>query len=167
MKTLLLNSSFEIISFINFRKCIKLYIKGKVEIVSTWDCEYTWEKGRIQHPAVVRMKYYIRRPQMISKFTRKNVFRRDLYTCQYCSDSLTVSSATLDHIVPRSRGGKTIWDNVLTSCLNCNNKKKDRTPEEAGMIPISKPFIPKLTLNSEYKLLEPKHEDWSVYFNFG
>lgn len=168
-KTLLLNASYETIGFISFKKLIKLLFHGqgaKVEVVSEWSDEsIIWASGRIKYPAIVRMKYYVRSVQRKLRFNRKAIFKRDGFICQYCSIAMSGSELTLDHILPKCRGGQGTWLNCTTSCFSCNSKKGNKTPDEAGMKLISKPFIPtKNMLAQEYKQLHPQHDDWQDYF---
>ena len=165
MKTLLLNSSYETISFIGFRKLIKLIIKQKVDIVSTWDEEINWVSGKIKLPAVVRMTYYVPRARIRSKFNRVGVFRRDLYQCLYCGIAVTPSKITLDHILPTSLGGESTWLNAASACTDCNARKANKTPEQAGMRLLHQPTIPEITLTTEYILMQPQHPSWADYFS--
>lgn len=167
MKTLLLNQSHEVLSFITFRRAIKLVLKEKVEVISAWNQQYFWDNGHIKHPAILRLKYYVNLSNIQARFSRRSVFRRDSYVCQYCGKSLRNSEATLDHIIPTSQGGKSTWLNSLTACLECNLKKANRTPEQAGLIPLSQPVIPFKDLTNEYNITKPKHDDWVIYFPRG
>jgi hypothetical protein len=164
-KTLLLNASYETLSFIPLRKLIKLVVKDKVEILSTWNDEVlVWGFGKMKYPAIVRMKYYVRRMPMKTRFNRRGIFRRDMFMCQYCGVVLSPSKLTLDHVHPVSAGGKSTWENCVTCCLPCNARKGNRTPEQARMALLSRPSAPRKTLDNEYILTRPKHEDWKMYF---
>jgi 5-methylcytosine-specific restriction endonuclease McrA len=165
LKTLLLNSSYEPLSFIPLRKLIKLIVKNKVEVISSWDNEYlTWCDGKIKHAAIVRLKAYVKRPQARVRFNKRGVFRRDLYQCQYCGEALSSSQATIDHIVPVSQGGKSTFENCCTSCLACNAKKANRTPEQANMKLAMSPVTPAYSIINEYIFIKPEHPDWAPYF---
>jgi 5-methylcytosine-specific restriction endonuclease McrA len=164
-KTLLLNSSYETLSFIPLRKLIKLIVKNKVDIISSWDDDtLTWGEGKMKYPSIVRLRYFVNRKFMKVRFNRRGVFRRDHFQCQYCGVTCGADQLTLDHVVPASRGGKSTWTNALSSCLECNSKKADRTPEEAGMKPLSKPEMPTDPLVTEFMLTKPRHDDWDMYF---
>lgn len=166
MKTLLLNSSYEILSFISFKTLIRLIVKDKVEIISNWPGEHiNWANGGIKYPSIVKMRYYIRKNSVKMKFHRNGIFKRDHNKCQYCGIRPNINDLTMDHVMPKSRGGKSTWDNILTACLSCNNKKGDRTPEEAGLKPLSVPKAPSNYLIIEYILAKPKHPDWKLYFS--
>lgn len=160
-KTLLLNSSYETLAFIPLRKLIKLLVKDKVEVISEWD-NYIYSD--IRYPSIVRLKYYVRRMPMKTRFNRRGIFRRDMYQCQYCTEIVSASKLTLDHVVPTSQGGRSTWENCVTSCLPCNAKKADRTPDQAKMKLLSIPQAPRKTLVTEYILTKPKHDDWQIYF---
>lgn len=93
------------------------------------------------YPSVIRLSSYIRVPFKKIELSRKNVLRRDNFHCQYCNSSAG-SQLTIDHIIPKSRGGTDVWENLVTACLKCNNRKGNRTPDEAQMRLISVPRRP-------------------------
>lgn len=164
LHTLLLNSTYECIGFIPERKLFKLLAKDKIEVLESWDEKIIFGRGvKISHPAVVRLRHHVRWIPRKVRFNRTGVFRRDQYVCQYCSVALTPARLTIDHIKPRVRGGENSWRNCVTACQPCNNKKGDRTPEEAAMRLIRKPAIPQLTIRSEFVLMKLKHETWQNY----
>ena len=113
-------------------------------------------------PSVVALKQYIpqdRRPP----FTRFNVFLRDCFSCQYCGEAYHTSELTFDHLIPRSRGGRTCWDNVVTACTTCNLAKGSRLPRECGMRPLSRPAMPTMYELQECGRAFPPnflHESW-------
>lgn len=165
MKTLLLSNYYEAVSFIPFKRLVKLIAKERVFIESTWDNEtIRWASGEIQYPSIVRLKYQINRRPRRTRFNRRGVFRRDFFSCQYCGVRQSPTKLTIDHVVPRARGGKTEWTNVVTSCLSCNADKGDRTPAEAGLKLNKTPGEPTRALVTEYVLMKPKHADWDIYF---
>lgn len=141
--TLLLNASYEPMETIAWSKAVCLWLDGKAEILETYSSRvYTslrdWNGCM---PAVIRLVRYVRyRNQVV--FSRANVFARDNKTCQYCGGSFDSRDLTFDHVVPKSKGGTMSWDNITTSCWPCNNRKGDRTPEEAGMPLLSVPTRP-------------------------
>lgn len=113
-----------------------LLIKGKAEAVE--------RHGRLlkngwRLPLVIRLLYYVKIPHKDIPLTRRNVMHRDNYTCQYCGKR---GDLTIDHVIPRSRGGKDTWDNVVVACLRCNVNKGSRTPKEIGYMLSSKPCRP-------------------------
>jgi 5-methylcytosine-specific restriction endonuclease McrA len=94
-------------------------------------------------PKIVVLSMYDRMPRLEVKFSRRNVFLRDQFTCQYCAKVLPETQLNLDHVTPRDKGGRTTWDNIVTSCFRCNTRKANKLPQEAGMHPRSKPFAPR------------------------
>lgn len=94
-------------------------------------------------PKVIVLAWYDRMPRLEVKFTRRNVFLRDQFTCQYCAKVLPEAQLNLDHVMPRDKGGRTTWDNIVTSCFRCNTRKANKLPVEAGMLPKSKPHAPR------------------------
>ncbi len=100
-------------------------------------------KMTLRIPKVLLLRYYDKLPAQEVKFTRQAVYDRDDYRCQYCGKSFTPADLNLDHVIPRHHGGKTTWENVVTSCVHCNTRKANRLPHEAGMHLIRKPERPK------------------------
>ena len=94
-------------------------------------------------PEIIVLGVYDRLPRLEVKFTRRNVFLRDKFTCQYCAKVLPENKLNLDHVIPRDKGGKTTWDNIVASCVKCNTRKANKLPHEAGMHPAGKPFAPR------------------------
>lgn len=166
-KTLLLNASYEVLSFIPDRKAFKLLFKeDKVEVISNWDDTITWSNGDIKHPAILRLKNHVKRNYFNSNFSRKALIKRDRSTCQYCGKKLTAASVTIDHVNPRAQGGITSFVNCVVCCHTCNNKKADRTPEQAAMILLKKPTHP--SFSASHYLADPQeywHPDWSSFLN--
>jgi 5-methylcytosine-specific restriction endonuclease McrA len=164
MKVLLLNSTYQAISFVSERKALKLFVKEKIEVLSSWNDKYIcWSNGKMNYPAVIRLKYYVRWIPRKTRFNRSGVFRRDKNMCMYCGKTFRLADLTIDHIVPQSKGGKSNWHNCVASCFYCNNKKKNRTPEEARMPLLVQPVIPGVNVASELNVVGPKHEDWPMY----
>ena len=119
----------------------------------------------LQVPRVVRLYKYDKVPKYSLRFNRRNLFARDSNTCQYCGKHHALSQLSFDHVVPRSRGGKTSWENVVCCCLKCNSKKGDRTPEKAGMSLVRVPAKPKHNPLLSVKLNNPKYECWRNFLN--
>jgi 5-methylcytosine-specific restriction endonuclease McrA len=145
-QTLLLNATFEPLDVMHWQRAMVLWAQGKVEIVETHDREVRSVSFSFKLPSVVRLLKYVRtrrRPQV--QFTRANIYTRDNYTCQYCRKEFATQDLTFDHVVPASQGGTRSWDNIVTCCLNCNRKKANQTPEEAGMTLMRKPIRPAYT----------------------
>jgi 5-methylcytosine-specific restriction endonuclease McrA len=117
---------------------------GKAEIVETYDRVIRGVSITLQHPKVIKLVKYVKvkRKLQQAKYSRKNILARDKMICQYCGIKCTAKTATLDHVVPKSRGGENSWTNIVTSCKKCNNKKDNKTPAEARMKLLSVPKKP-------------------------
>jgi len=144
---LVLNNSFEPLQFTNARRAICLLLSGKAESVEASPRVIRSPSVVLSLPAVIRLAVYIRKPFLDRvAFNKKNILRRDSYTCQYCTRR--GERLTVDHIVPRSRGGETAWTNVVAACLRCNLKKGNRLPEEVGMRLLREPVHPKFLFST-------------------
>lgn len=139
MRTLVLDIGYQPINAVPFSRALAYIVKGKVEVLEEYDqpIHPDW-----QAPAVVRLTHWITPHQNKVKFSRQNVLCRDRWRCMYCGERKPTSEMTFDHVIPRSRGGKTVWSNITTSCIFCNHKKADRTPQEAGMRLLKRPVRP-------------------------
>lgn len=168
-KTLLLNSTYEPLRVISWERAVCLWFEGKVEIVTEYsDFDLKSVSITIKCPAVVRLLQYVRGRKHRVKFSRVNVFSRDRYTCQYCGDMPGTPDLTFDHVLPRSRGGTTVWENIVTCCITCNAKKANKTPEEARMKLRSKPVKPDWTPGTKMIIALPHTPDeWRsfLYWN--
>lgn len=149
--TLLLNSTFEPLMVVPWKKAVIMVILRKVEVIEEYDRVIRGMSFALKLPAVIRLSRYIRRKTAIVKFSRQNLYFRDRGRCQYCGTLFESKELTYDHVIPRSKGGQTEWTNIVTCCMACNLKKGGRTPEEAGMSLIRKPrapiWIPLLTMS--------------------
>ncbi len=161
-KVLILNQDFTAFSICSVPKAFLLVYMNKAEMVSHDN------KTRLRSvtasfplPTIIRLNRYVSRPYRNTGviLNRHNVFRRDNHRCQYCSSARDL---TLDHVRPRSRGGNTSWDNLITACKKCNSKKGDFTPEEAGMILLQQPFKPSFVMFLR-DFTERVSEDWLNY----
>ena len=117
----------------------------------------------IQVPRVIRLLQYDRLPRGTVKFSRRNVFMRDGHCCQYCGKVFSIKNLSLDHVVPRSRGGENCWENIVCACLKCNVRKGGRTPQEAGMKLMSVPCRPKRNPAMSYHLGKRRYNSWSSF----
>lgn len=153
-KVLLLNASEEILRLIDWQRAVSLICNHKAEAPYNYDHYYKipHSSGVFLLPKAIRLKNYIRVPRIKVYLSRKNIHRRDNYTCQYCGKSVPQEKATIDHVLPRSRGGKNTWENLVCSCVNCNVKKGDCTPKEANMPLLCSPREPKYLNTQEVKL---------------
>lgn len=139
---LVLNYTFEPLHFTNAKRAVTLMLSGKAESVESSPRMIRSPSISFPLPAVIRLAVYIRKPFLDRvAFNKKNILRRDGYACQYCGRR--GERLTVDHVIPRSRGGTTTWTNVAVACLRCNLQKGNRTAEEAGMKLIREPFHPK------------------------
>ena len=112
---------------------------------------------------MVRLLSYDRLPRRALRLNRHTVFARDGHRCQYCGRRFSSSELSLDHVIPRSRGGETTWENVVCACLECNVKKGGRTPHEAHMKLVAPPIRPKRSPLLTLKLRNPKYEIWKTW----
>lgn len=140
--TLLLNSSFEPLRIISWEKAVTLFFLGKVEIIENYERSVRSVSIVIKVPSVVRLLRFVHLKSRRPPLTRTNLLLRDSYKCQYCSKILEKSESTIDHVIPRSKGGKTTWENVVIACPTCNLKKGGKTPAEARMPLNTKPEPP-------------------------
>ena len=141
-QVLLLNITYEPLRIINWKKAITLLLLGKVEVLEEYSREIRSVSFTIKLPSVVRLLRMVKRPKSPVKFSRQNIYARDRYRCQYCGRKFPSEELTYDHVIPRSRGGKTEWENIVTCCVDCNRRKGGKTPDEAGMKLIKKPVKP-------------------------
>lgn len=137
---LVLNQDYQPVNICRVRRAVVLVFQGKAEVVENGLGEIKSVSYSLPIPSVIRLSYLVRRPRFQRKITRYEVFSRDKYTCQYCSKE--TKELTLDHVIPRSRGGEHNWENVVSCCIPCNRHKAGRTPEEAGMRLICRPLPP-------------------------
>jgi 5-methylcytosine-specific restriction endonuclease McrA len=139
---LLLSATYEPLKVISWQNAVGLFFLGKVEIIEEYDHHIRSVSMAIKAPAVVRLLRFFRVGRRSPPLSRANVLARDGFRCQYCSLEMTTKEATLDHVVPRSQGGKTTWENIVCACATCNRRKGGRTPKEAHMKLLSKPVKP-------------------------
>jgi len=141
---LVLNASFEPLSVVSIQRAIVLLLKEKAEVVEAAEAVLRSEHVTLPVPLVIRLVYYVRIPHRISlPVSRRALLVRDRYTCQYCGVQPGRQHLTIDHVIPRSRGGKTTWDNVVAACKKCNSKKGNKTPAEANMQLLTQPARPR------------------------
>ena len=141
-QTLLLNQGYEPIKVISWQRAITLMFLGKVEVLEEYDHNIRSVTMVIKIPAVVRLLRAFRRHARPVKFSRVNIYARDNYRCQYCGKKAPINDLTYDHVIPRSKGGLTNWENIVSACYACNREKASRTPTEARMKLLSVPARP-------------------------
>ncbi len=164
---LVLNADYRPLSYYplslwSWQDAIKAVFLDRVNIVSEYDTIVHSPSFAMALPSVVSLKTYVK-PARYPAFTRFNVFLRDRFQCQYCGDK---HDLTFDHVVPRSRGGQTTWDNVVAACSPCNLRKGGRSPREARMWPAQLPYQPSVAdLHNNGRAFPPNylHESWLDY----
>ena len=167
---LVLNADFRPLSYFplslwSWQESIKAAFLGRVNIVSEYDRTVRSPSLEIRLPSVISLKEYVhldRRPA----FTRFNVFLRDRFACQYCGFDFPSEDLTFDHVIPRSKGGHTTWENVVAACQECNLQKGDRLPRECGIIPLREPEQPTTYQLQDYGRSFPPnylHESWNDF----
>lgn len=142
IRTLLLTPWMTPCRVISWQRAVVLSFLGKVEVVEEYDVTIAAPSLTIRAPAVVRQRRATAVRPKRPAFSRTNVFLRDGHTCQYCGVTMVAAELNLDHVLPRSRGGLTTWENIVTSCYACNQHKAGRTPEEAKMRLMKRPVRP-------------------------
>jgi 5-methylcytosine-specific restriction endonuclease McrA len=143
---LVLNQNYEPLNVCNARRAFVLLDRGKAEVLEHGEGGIQTPSYVFALPAVIRMIYMIKRPRPKMRLSRREVFNRDRYICQYCGRQ--TRDLTLDHVLPRHRGGSHEWENLASACKGCNHRKAGRTPEEARMRLLRLPFAPRV--NSYY-----------------
>lgn len=186
---LVLNRFYMAIRVVNVRRAMTLLYRGCGEVITIEEGSYSnydfdaWcelsqllalEKQpkedylqtpnlEIQVPRIVRLTRYDKFPKTTVRFNRKSLFARDDHRCQYCGQSRPMSQLSLDHVVPRSHGGKTTWENIVCSCTQCNSRKGGRTPAQANMKLLSKPHKPRSNPAMTLQLDDPKYDCWKNF----
>jgi 5-methylcytosine-specific restriction endonuclease McrA len=122
-------------------------------------------RSEIQVPRIIRLLAYDRLPKQKVKFNRRNIFARDGNRCQYCGKKFATSELSLDHVLPRSRGGQATWKNIVCACLRCNVRKGGRTPREADMHLIREPVEPRTSPTLGLKLTHRKYRSWKTFID--
>lgn len=164
---LVLNADYRPLSYFplslwSWQEAVKAVFLERVNIVSEYDREVHSPSFQMRLPSVISLKQYVK-PALYPAFTRFNLFLRDRFRCQYCGHG---DDLTFDHMIPRSRGGLTRWDNVLAACAGCNSRKGGRTPEESGLRPFRMPHRPTVyELQENGRGFPPNylHDSWRDY----
>ena len=188
---LVLNRFFMAIHVVSVRRAFCLLCKELAEVVNIEDGQFTsydfesWRevsefraqfkeaeqdwirtvRFEIQVPRIIRLLFYDKLPKQTVKFNRRNIFARDQNRCQYCGRRHSTSELSLDHVIPRSRGGKSTWTNIVCSCLRCNVRKGGRTPREASMKLIRPPEKPRRSPLLNLKLTSTKYHSWKAFLD--
>jgi 5-methylcytosine-specific restriction endonuclease McrA len=190
---LVLNKFFITMNVVSVRRALTLLYKNSAEIVTidedkfasynlnTWkdvsslkasmglpEEDHDWIRTvslEIPVPRIIRLLFYDKVPRWGIKFNRRNIFARDENRCQYCGHRFPTSELSLDHVVPRSLGGRTTWTNVVCACTECNKRKGGRTPEGASLKLIRRPFVPKHSPLLTLKLNSGKYSSWKQFLD--
>ncbi len=164
MRALVLNQDFRPISVCSIQRAFVLVFMKKVEMVTPFNgYKFHTVSDEFSIPAVVRLQQYINVPYRGVELSRLNIFKRDNHSCQYCGSDKDLS---IDHVLPRSRGGGSSWKNLVAACKPCNARKGDETPEEANMPLSQRPFKPSyLMFLRDFSGF--KYEEWKPYLARG
>lgn len=164
---LVLNASYEPIHVCAVRRALVMVVKGVAHTEEAGEGRVHSPSRSLAVPSVIRLVEYRRIPRQMRAISRKNILIRDQYTCQYCEEKFGAGELTLDHVVPRSRGGANTWENLVASCLRCNNRKGDRLPYEAGMTLRQQPKPFNLhTSRNLMRQMGSQQENWRKYLFF-
>jgi len=162
-EVLVLNSDFEPLNVCHVRRALTMIYLGKADVLHAHDSDIALVEGALPSPSVVKLRHHVRRPLPELKLSRRTVFARDEYMCQYCGQ--TAKDLTIDHVLPKRHGGKTVWENVVCSCRRCNMKKSDKLLSQTGMKLMNAPrrprYVPYISL-TKY-LAGRKNEIWRDY----
>jgi len=141
-RVLVLNSIYQALNLTTLRRSIKMLCTGKAQMVAGNGHFIRGCSGmRLPVPTIIRLNHFVRLPIREVPLTRKNILWRDSYTCQYCGHQQK-KGMTVDHLVPRSLGGHSSWENMVCACPRCNNRKNNRLPQAAGMVLLRRPYRP-------------------------
>ena len=179
--TLVLNRSWQPVNVATVARALVMVWSDTARVVDPTDYQlYDWDNWadlkptgdqpfvqavsqRIRVPEVVTLTEFNRLPSTTVAFSRRNIFKRDRMTCQYCSKKLRSEDATIDHVVPRSHGGGSSWENCVLACVRCNHSKADRTPQMAGIKLLTTPKQP--NWNPIYSQYSVRYESWSKFIS--
>ena len=155
---LVLNSDYMPINITNFKKAYKLVYKGKAEIILE---DIKNNISTFKKPSIIRLTHHVVIPYRKVILSKENIHKRDNYQCAYCGK---YRDLTIDHIKPKSKGGKDTWENLISACFKCNSRKGDRTPEQSGMELLFKPYKPNpISFLCENNRMR---EGWNTYLLF-
>ncbi len=163
LEVLVLNSDYEPLNVCNLRRAISLVYLGKVDVLHYNGFTVHTISGAFQSPSVVRLRNHVRRPMPELKLSRRSIFARDNYTCQYCG--IHSKELTIDHVIPKRLEGPTTWDNLVCCCRKCNSKKGDKTLQQVGFKLRKEPKRPKyVPFISLTKFVNAAHDEvWRDY----
>lgn len=162
-EVLLLNNDFIPLNICDMKRALLLIYLGKVEILHHDHRIITTSVGSFDSPSVLRLRYHVNRPHPRLRLSRRGILARDNFTCQYCGAS--GKDMTIDHVIPKYRGGKEEWENLVCACHRCNAKKGDKTLQQSGMRLKRKPFRPHIIpyINFTKYVAGAQNQLWSQY----
>lgn len=160
---LVLNANFEPINVCDMRRAIGLVLSEKAALVINGRGDVHTVNASFPRPSVIRLQSMIHRPRPHLKLTRREVFRRDNYTCQYCGKHTT--DLTIDHVIPRHLGGLHVWDNVVAACPACNHRKGGRLLKEANMNLLRRPVEPPTSARYIFGRHLADNEEWEIFLS--
>jgi 5-methylcytosine-specific restriction endonuclease McrA len=161
VSVLVLNQNYEPLNVCNVRRALVLVLRGKAEVLETAERAFHSARDTFRLPSVIRLVYMIRRPRPKVRLTRKEIFARDGWCCVYCGRS--TRDLTLDHVMPRHRGGAHTWENLVSACKPCNHKKAGRTPSEARMAMNHEPAAPRHGIYYTFFQYLGHQEEWRKF----
>jgi 5-methylcytosine-specific restriction endonuclease McrA len=160
-RVLVLNATYQPLNVVSIKRAVVLLLKGKAEVLEQDGGSLRSEKLIMPIPAVIRLSYFVKIPRQEGvPLTRRTVFARDGHICQYCG----ARAESIDHVIPRSRGGTHTWENVVAACRECNCRKENRLPDEAGLKMLSQPRVPHRNLYIIGAASEV-HPSWANYLD--
>lgn len=164
----MLNSSYEPLKLVNWQKALILWFQDKVEVLAHHQSFARSIRDKFPLPSVIRLKKYVRSQESTKiRFCRENIYIRDDYVCQYCHYRHPTKDLTLDHVFPVAQGGLKVWTNIVTACRGCNQKKGNKTPEQASMPLLKRPEEPRWLPAIKFEVNEKNApQDWFLYLNF-
>jgi 5-methylcytosine-specific restriction endonuclease McrA len=161
LPVLVLNQNFEPLAVCNTKRAVVLVFLGKAQVIEDGRGWIHTATTVFPRPSVIRLNRIIRRPRPKVKLLRKEIFRRDGYTCQYCGRR--TRQLTIDHVIPRHKGGEHAWGNLASACRACNRKKGGKTPQEARMTLLHTPREPKATPWYLFSAHVQRYQDWRKF----
>lgn len=162
MNTLVLNASYEIMKIVSWKKAVVWFFLDKIDIIEEYEQNIPTPSIKMKIPSVVKYKKLIRQKNRLVKFSRTNVHLRDNFTCQYCSKQVQPKELTVDHILPRSKGGISSWLNCVACCIDCNVRKGNKTLREAGIKLLREPYQPESFIQTKINLAKMP-DAWKNY----
>jgi len=168
-RVLLLNADWSPLHFISDVRALRLLMKGRAEVItvsdspSMWDEHFSTVTNTFQIPATIRLYFRVNVNPTVSRFRKRILYNRDDWSCQYCAKKLSWTSITIDHVVPKCRGGKTTWRNCVVCCKNCNKNKGARLPHEANMSLLKQPSEPRIIHFWNLNDKRDWHKDWATF----